>query len=130
LHRAAYYARRRKMLLVVKRHPYCNSPTIAAALAFESATNPYVKLTNASVQQILPACSAVLVANSGVGFEALIHEKPVYSFAYSEYEAYASRIFELDDIGRAFDLQRGDSGIHARGARLVHFFLNQMCFDA
>jgi hypothetical protein len=55
-------------------------------------------LYKGSVHDAISRCEGVIVANSGVGFEALLHLKPVYSFARSEYMACTQQIESLDAL--------------------------------
>ena len=50
-----------------------------------------------SIHDLISKCSAVLVNNSGVGFESLFHLKPVYIFGRSDYQIVCRNIL-LDDF--------------------------------
>lgn len=127
LHEAARISKARKKLLLVKRHPYCTSKKVAFHLMREQLFNKYVKTTEASVTSLLSACDTVLVGNSGVGLEAIIYGKPVYSFAKSEYEIATYPIQRLMDIKSAFS---GVMEPHPRGYKFGRYFLKERCFDA
>ena len=125
--RAAAIARDRRKHLVIKRHPNCTNERVTAAIAQLSRDNEYVRQTDASIHAILQACDAVLVANSGVGFEALIHHKPVYTFGGSEYEPVTQRLVTMDDMGAVFSAShQADSD---RTDRYLTYFLRQNCFS-
>jgi hypothetical protein len=128
LRRAARVARKKRIPLLVKRHPYCTSSLVGASIALARAGNPYVIETSASVNELLDGCSSVLVANSGVGFEALLRGKPVYSFAGSEYAGFSNPINTTDEIELAFEDQ--PSADVTSGLRFASFYLKSMCFDA
>jgi hypothetical protein len=127
LDRAAKIAREKRKHLVVKRHPRCTDERVARAIARLERDNEYVQRTDASIHAILPVCDAVLVGNSGVGFEALIHHRPVYTFGGSEYELVTRRLATLDDIVVVF------ASSHAVDFDLVDrylaYFLGQHCFS-
>lgn len=72
--------------VVVKRHPMCNSPQIASYLR-ELVEAGRITLAKGSIHHIIRKAEAVCVVNSGVGAEALLHEKPVYVFGRSDYMA-------------------------------------------
>jgi hypothetical protein len=127
LHEASKICREEKKILLVKRHPYCTSRKVASYLAFENLFNKYVKRTQSSITSLLPLCSSVLVGNSGVGLEAIIYGKPVFSFAGSEYEMAAYQIANLKDIRMAFSRTIKE---HPNGYRFGHYFLSERCFDA
>jgi hypothetical protein len=128
MRRAARVARKKRIPLLVKRHPYCTSPLVGSSIALARAGNPYVIETPASVNELLARCTSVLVANSGVGFEALLRGKPVYSFAGSEYAGFSNPVNTLDEIELAFEHQPGATV--PSGLRFASFYLNTMCFDA
>lgn len=127
LRAAAIAAWRQRKPLVVKRHPYCTSKRVELNL-LAHRLNPYVWMTDASVTAILPACDAVLVGNSGVGLEAIVHGKPVYSFAKSEYAMASFQIEKKTDLKKIFCKSHHPS--HPISSRFVAYFLQERCFDA
>lgn len=127
LQQAALIAKKKRIKLVVKRHPYCLDPRVSWALLKAKFNNPYVITTSASIHKILPLCSSVLVANSGVGFEALIHGKQVYSFGNSEYELATTTLNSVADIEQVFSTQISTNSTWCN--RFVYYFLTQYCFN-
>ena len=77
-------------ILVIKRHPKCKSSKINDILKNLNANNIFV--LDASIHDLVSKCSAVLVNNSGVGFESLFHLKPVYTFGESDYQSVCRNI--------------------------------------
>lgn len=69
--------------LIIKRHPKCKSTKIEKILNNINFKN--ILVLNASIHDLISKCKAVIVNNSGVGFEALFHLKPVYVFGKSDY---------------------------------------------
>lgn len=126
LDRAASIARDRKKYLVVKRHPHCTNALVSSALARLGKENEYVVQSGASIHSLLQASDAVLVANSGVGFEALLHHKPVYTFGNSEYELVTEKLETLDAVASAFAPSHRRH--FDRVDRYLAFFLEQNCF--
>ncbi len=102
LKRAAELSEQTGIALVVKRHPLCESPVVEDALRKLQAGFRHVVVSQASVHQHLEGCQSVIVANSGVGMEALMYFKPVFSFAASEYELATQAIHSLDQLQEAF----------------------------
>ncbi|MDQ1081242.1 hypothetical protein QE401_003768 [Pseudoroseomonas cervicalis] len=89
--------------VVVKRHPHCTDRAVAAMLE-EVAAHPLVERSEASVHALIPASRCVLTVNSGVGFEALVYEKPVVTLGRAD---YGRATVELDDpAGAAEAVQR------------------------
>ncbi|MEQ1954026.1 hypothetical protein ABMA59_21695 [Mesorhizobium sp. CN2-181] len=87
--------------VVFKRHPHCKSKLIERALTW-AAEHAHVRVSDASVHQLIPAARAVVVLNSGVGLEALIHGAAVYGLAASEYRHLTKRVDDLRDLEDAF----------------------------
>lgn len=125
---AARMALHTRTPLVVKRHPFCRSRLVGIVLKFVSAMNPYVTVADAPIPHLLARCSSVITGNSGVGFEALIHGKQVFSFARSEYMLACHTVRRESDVRGAFlcePVELSDDSM-----KFVSFFLNDMCFDA
>ena len=45
-----------------------------------------------SIHDLLANCRAVFTVNSGVGFEALLHDRPVYTFGNADYASASTKI--------------------------------------
>lgn len=88
-------------MVVVKRHPLCKSRRVARELAALSASDPRLIVADASVHRLIAGASAVVGANTGVLFEALVHGKPVISFGGSDFAAATTQIATLDDLAAA-----------------------------
>ena len=84
LRRVTELAETHRRPVVIKRHPLCRSGAITAWLETVSKSR-YVFVSEGSIHALIARCRAVLVANSGVGLEALLQDTPVYSMARSEY---------------------------------------------
>lgn len=127
LREAARAARRQRVPLVVKRHPFCTSRIVAAALRSVCVANPWVIVTDAPVNRLLASCGSVLLSNSGVGIEALLRGRPVHAFGRSEYEVAISPVDRPAGVAGAFRFgegQRIDTGY-----RFAWYYLRRMCFD-
>jgi hypothetical protein len=92
--------------VVVKRHPLCTSDHIAQALE-AAARSPFVTVSDGSVHDLIMASAAVLAANSGVGVQALIHGKPVFTVAGSEYAHMTTPVSSLDALETVFSAPAG-----------------------
>ena len=88
--------------VVVKRHPFCNSIGIEGCIAELSEGNPYFHLSSGNIHTLIQNSLSILTVNSGVGLEALVHGKPVYSCGKSEWQAASNEIRSVDDIRQAF----------------------------
>lgn len=83
--------------LLVKRHPKCEDRDLEKLLKQMQINNEII-LYEGSVHDAISRCKSVITANSGVGFEALLHLKPIYSFGKSEYIECTSTIHNLDEL--------------------------------
>ncbi|MFN3815337.1 hypothetical protein [Brevundimonas sp.] len=114
-------AERLQRPVVVKRHPLCTSDHIAQALE-AAARSDFVAVSDASVHDLIASSTAVLAANSGVGVQALVHGKPVFSVAGSEYAHMTTPIASLDTLASAFEAPAGPQPEVVR--RQLGFLLN------
>lgn len=69
--------------VVAKPHPFGRTKPLMAAL--DRLRGQGLILTDGSIHDLLPRAKAVLTANSGVGFEALLRLKPVLCLARADY---------------------------------------------
>jgi hypothetical protein len=106
--------------IVVKRHPFCTSYEICQELE-DLKHNDRVIITDCSVHSIIEGCEAVFTANSGTGFEALMHGKPVYISGLSDY-AYAAAGFldSRESVARA--LRSGFAADRQKILRFLYFY--------
>ncbi|WP_311272511.1 MULTISPECIES: hypothetical protein [unclassified Rhizobium] len=125
--RAAEMAQQSGYALVLKRHPLCRSSVVAQVLGEVQKAFSSVVISNASIHQHLEGCRAVIVANSGVGMEALMYLKPVFSFASSEYELATTSISSLEELDAAFAPELPDNA--AWMAQFLNYYLEQCCFS-
>lgn len=125
---AARMARATKKYLVVKRHPYCRNMRIYFLLKWLNRINPYVIQTDASIAKILPKCEALIVGNSGVGLEALLHDKRVFCFGESEYKVAAVQLKVIEDLSLVFH-ENTDSTV-VTPYQFMAYYLRNKCFDA
>ena len=94
-------AKRRGLAVVVKRHPACKSVEIGKYLEDRKEAGD-IFVTVGNIHDLIPASQAICVANSGVGAEALIYEKPVFVFGRSDYMGACFVCKEAGDFERQF----------------------------
>jgi len=92
---------RRGYAVVVKRHPLCGSAAVGRYLA-EAQSSGRITLASGSIHAIIARAAAVCVVNSGVGAEALLHEKPVYVFGRADYMGACFVCATAGDFDRQF----------------------------
>lgn len=119
----ADWADRCRRLLVIKPHPTRRADTeVLDSLAALEATSPWVRRGSGNIHELIAAAKGVFVINSGVGFESLIHGRPVVSFGACDYKwaTYAGRLDDLDqalDYVDSFALEQ-----QLDGYKLVHYY--------
>lgn len=112
--------------VVLKRHPLCDSAAVDKVLE-ELEGHPFVHMSRSSVHRLIPASRCVLVSNSGVGLQALIHGKPVFTLALSEYSHMTAGIETLDDLDGVFHVT--SAGQASKTKRQLGYLLNEYWVD-
>jgi hypothetical protein len=108
--------------VVAKPHPKGRTAEVMAMLGRLACGNLLV--SDGSIHDLLPGCKAVLTANSSVGFEALLHEKPLLCLARADYRHAAHALREPADAPRALDAALAGHD-PVRIHRLVHLALTR-----
>ncbi|MEX2693380.1 capsular polysaccharide export protein, LipB/KpsS family [Rhizobium mongolense] len=113
--------------VVVKRHPLCGSTAIGKYIREKKDAGRIVVATG-SIHTIIAQSAAVCVINSGVGAEALLHEKPVYVFGRSDYMAACFVCERRGDFEKQF--QPGRTASSAEDLRRFWYLLrNEYAVD-
>lgn len=117
----------RRRNVVFKLHP--GQPAeVEQAARKAGAASPYVFLLNENVHSLISAAHAVIVINSGVGFETLIHGKPVITLGACDYQwtTFRATVFDLDaawDFADAFSAEQ-----QLQGFRFIHYYYHQHAY--
>lgn len=111
--------------VVVKRHPRCRSKKVASALDRLSAYHPHMQLSGASIHRLIAGAEAVVGANSGVLFEALLHGAHVVSFAKSDFRIATTPVSRHAELPGAI-LGR-DRISRDRQCRFLYWYLQSYC---
>jgi len=125
--------------VVVKLHPYMNGHSYVKGRdkdyiaefkhQYESISgNGDVTIIGdfTSIHSLLPDSYCVVVGNSGAGFEAMMHHKPIISFCFPEYHWVTYDLRKLCDIHRAvkvdewFDEKLSD--------KFLCWYMDKYCF--
>lgn len=88
--------------LVVKRHPLCKCPETALALSV-AQKSPYVRVSNGHIHDLIQHAQSVVVINSGVGMEALLQNKPVFTLGAADYRFATYEVSFVEDLVPAFN---------------------------
>ena len=123
----AEWAKRRGLCVVFKAHP----TDAASARPLQEATRGHdAYWSTASVHDLIGHSDAVYVINSGVGLEAILHNKPVVTFGQVEYDAVSIHgdLAALDRVWK--DVQASDPDQRlASYRRFVDWYCRLYCVD-
>ncbi|MFQ5784512.1 MAG: hypothetical protein ACE5H8_06780 [Alphaproteobacteria bacterium] len=123
----ARWAKKRGFSVVFKAHP----TNIARARPLHDATSGYdVYWSMASVHDLIAHSDAVYVINSGVGFEAMLHNKPVVTFGQVEYDAVSIH-GDIAALDRTWQAVQGSDPAQRLAAyrRFVDWYCRLYCVD-
>jgi hypothetical protein len=99
----ADWAESRRQPVAIKPHPFNErDPEVLQALERRSRGSRFVLRVDENVHDLVARATAVVTINSGVGFESLIHGKPVVTFGRSDYAhlTYRATAGRLDEAWR------------------------------
>ena len=121
--------------VVVKLHPYTNGPmhdpnrcSLIKPLTekFESFSKRVKVYSDfSSIHSFLPSARCVLVGNSGAGFEAMMHDKPIISFCFPEYHWVTYDLRKTCDLGNAIQLNWFNKDAQRR---FLYWYMEKYCF--
>ncbi|MDQ0322302.1 hypothetical protein QO002_004508 [Pararhizobium capsulatum DSM 1112] len=95
----------KKLKVLVKRHPACRSGEIGHYL-LEQEGRGALQVVSGNIHDLIAKSKAVCIINSGVGAEALLHEKPVYVFGRADYMNACFACEKEGDFQRQFEVDR------------------------
>jgi hypothetical protein len=122
------WADRRGRNVVFKLHPGEVRADVEEEVRRWAAASPYVFLLNENIHSLISAAHAIVVINSGVGFESLIHGKPVITLGACDYQwvTFRASVSGLDaawDFASAFSAQQ-----RLQGFRFIHYYYHQHAY--
>lgn len=107
--------------VVIKRHPRCKDEEVDAAIRRQLAKGRTVRLTDASIHDILNDASALFTVNSGVGSEAMAYGVPIYCFGKSDYAPVAHQVRSAGELADTTSPIRLRQGL-ADHKHFLHFY--------
>ena len=115
--------------IVFKPHPGAALPDIGAILRARGLSGQYVFVLNENIHALIAASAGVVVLTSGVGFESLIHGKPVVTLGNPDYR-WATCHVGVGDGKRALDYIRAYSAIQQQAAyNFVALYYQEHAYD-
>jgi hypothetical protein len=124
----ADWAEKRGHNVVFKLHPGQEVPEIASTVAQRAAAARHVLVMNENIHSLISESRGVIVINSGVGFESLIHGKPVVTMGACDYQwvTYRAHPGGLDE---ALDfIERYSHEQRLNGYKFLHFYYHQHAY--
>lgn len=125
----------KERVIVVKLHPYMDGKDKPAtetayaekAMARLSVISPKVQiyLGRSNVHAFIKKARCVILANSGAGFEAMMHHKPIISWGFPEYHWVTYDLRLLCDMCRAVKLDWFNP--RAQDA-FLYWYMEKYCF--
>jgi hypothetical protein len=123
--------------IVVKLHPYTNGehydisqhPDIASEMAEKlKRYSPQIEVITdfTSVHSLLPKAKCVFVGNTGAGFEAMMHRKPIISFCFPEYHWVTYDLRKVCDIHRAIKTKEWFNS--ELSDKYLYWYMRKYCF--
>lgn len=120
------YATAKKLKLLVKGHPINPGSMAPLRGLVETYDRNYVEWSDEySIHDYLANARTVFTVNSGVGFEALLHNKPVVTFGRCEYDEVTQRL--TPDTVDQVDLDMKCSYSHKA---FTEEFVEKYCVDS
>ena len=128
IHLTAEWAESAKQKIVIKLHPGTYIPEVAEVARSRASGSRFVFLRDSNIHSLIAASTGVLVINSGVGFESLIHGKPVAvlgrcDYQWIVYRADPKRLGEALRYMRGYTPKQQDSGF-----RFIHHYYHRHAY--
>lgn len=87
----------KNIILYIKRHPRCQDEKLTKLL-IQYQNNKNIVFYDGSVHDAISQATTVYTINSGVGFESLLHLKPVITFGKSDYMCVTRHIRSITQL--------------------------------
>lgn len=117
------FAKNKKIVLVVKIHPKDKTSNLRKFL--KTLNERFIFITDAPIHHIIAKSMAVITTNSGVGFEALMHHKPVITCGRSDYNSATIEVRNINELNVA--LQKINQKSFLVNKLMVNSFLEDYC---
>jgi hypothetical protein len=122
--------------IIVKLHPYTDGKDAKDNVfsnnikeRIESISTKYNKITvfndKSNIHSFVKGARAIFLANSGAGFEAMMHHKPIIAWGYPEYHWTSYDLRHLVDLRRAIKLDWFDKDTQDK---FLYWYMEKYCF--
>lgn len=114
--------------IIIKPHPYSiDIEKLMNKLENISSKHKNIIISQASVHQILASCECCMTINSGVGFEALIHNKPTITFGKSDYAYVSYNCDNKKDINDTLINKCITNHNEEKNIKFLYYYLKNYC---
>lgn len=119
--------------VVVKLHPYTDgikTKSIAFSQGLKNRLEvfgPTVKVYTgmSNIHNFIKNAYCVHLANSGAGFEVMMHHKPIIAWGFPEYHWVTYDLRHLADLNKAIKLEWFDSN---KADKFLYWYMEKYCF--
>lgn len=121
------WAKEAKVNIVFKGHPQ-NMESMKPF--FEITTGDQFYWSDASIHDLIEFSSGVFVINSGVGFEAIFHEKPIMTFGRADYDCVTVRS-DIKDMHSSWTkfLEFKASNYKNEYRKFINWYCSEYCIN-
>ena len=116
-------AKKDNFKILIKKHPKSNDVFLHSWLDRLEKEKKII-LYDGSIHKAISKSIGVLVSNSAVGFEALIHLKPIVSFGKSEYQDLTYDIKDFDKIYKKVSTKKANDI-----KQFLYYYLKNHCIN-
>jgi hypothetical protein len=122
------WAEKARHNVVFKLHPGMEFPDVAAAVGARAASGRQVFVVDENIHALIAASEAVVVISSGVGFESLIHGKPVVTLGNPDYRWVTCRA-KAEELDSALtDVKSYRPGHREAAYKFVYFYYHKHAY--
>jgi hypothetical protein len=120
-------------LIIIKLHPHMDGKDADNTVFSESFKTQLEKISKnikvyngkIGIHNFIENCKAVILGNSGAGFEAMMHHKPIIAWGYPEYHWISFDLRHLANLVRAINLDWFDV---KRQDKFLYWYMEKYCF--
>jgi len=122
-----------KRWIIVKLHPYTDGKDVTTTTFSEGLKHrlevmgPAVKvfIGKSNIHNFIKNAYCVYLANSGAGFEAMMHHKPIIAWGFPEYHWVTYDLRHLADLNEAIKLKWFDK---YKQDKFLYWYMEKYCF--
>lgn len=119
--------------IIVKLHPYSDGEFAKTTEFAQMIGNKLAKIGKkvtvyigkSNVHKFIEGANCVILANSGAGFEVMMHNKPIIAWGFPEYHWIAYDLRHLCDLRRALKL---DWFNKEKSDKFLYWYMTKYCF--